>query len=310
MLDVDRERALEPLGAAGEPLQDELARTAARGRDRRRRARAPRLRPLGGLLGRLARFERARREIFGLEAQLGERLRAASPVRPPARRSAASARASASATRAAKLRLARGDPVQVAGQAARTLGERGLQAARRGRHNPQGLIEPFGAGDDAGEPRGVGAAHVAQMSDRREPLGGCARLFGGPLAARPRLGRARCKLVHLAAQLAAARVELEENGLGGLACEPELAVLRVPADPLGGHGRDLRREQFVRRRRARSTSSRGSRPTSTSTEPRPAAFAFSISSSPRAGWAASTAEARCPSAAAVERSAPASTSSS
>ena len=60
----------------------------------------------------------------------------------------------------------------------------------------------------------------------------------------------------------------------------------------------------------RRANSRGSRPTSTSTEPSPAVRACSTSSSPRSGLAASTAAARWPSAAAVERSLPASTSSS
>ena len=247
MLDLDRERPFEPLGAADEPLQDELAGTTGMARIcvRERAGRAPRA--LGGFLGRLARFERPLREVFGLEAQPGELARHCVSGAAPGPALGCERANIRLGHRPAKLRLAGGDPVQVTGQAARPLGERSLEAAGSGCHNPQGLIEPFGAVRDAGEPRGVGSTHVAQMGDRREPLGGCAGLFGGLLAAGRRLGGAGCKLLHLAAQLAAARVELEENGLRGLARKPELAVLRVPADPFCGHCRDLRGEQFVER---------------------------------------------------------------
>ena len=44
------------------------------------------------------------------------------------------------------------------------------------------------------------------------------------------LGRAGRELLDLGAQLAAARVELEQHRLGGLAGEPQLAAVRIPAD--------------------------------------------------------------------------------
>ena len=151
MLDLDRERPLEPLGAADEPLEDELARTAGvTGVGVRERARgAPGA--LGGRLGRRAGLERPRREVLGLEAQLRELARHAV--------CGAAARAALGCERAgvrlrdrpAKLRLARGDPVQVLGEAPGALCERRLEAAGGGRHDPQGLVEPFGAGGDPRE---------------------------------------------------------------------------------------------------------------------------------------------------------------
>ena len=48
-------------------------------------------------------------------------------------------------------------------------------------------------------------------------------------------------------ELAAAALELEQDSLGSLAREPELAALRVEAEPLFGDGRDAGREQVVER---------------------------------------------------------------
>ena len=73
-------------------------------------------------------------------------------------------------------------------------------------------------------------------------------LFGSdacaPGLAGSRLGAAR-KLVGLGSKLPPPRLELEQDRLGCLACEPELAALRIPADPLLRHRRHLRGEQLL-----------------------------------------------------------------
>jgi len=63
----------------------------------------------------------------------------------------------------------------------------------------------------------------------------------GLLGSRCRLGsfalgqlRLSLELRDLSFELAAAALELEQDGLGGLAREPELAALRVEAEPFGG----------------------------------------------------------------------------
>ena len=133
--------------------------------------------------------------------------------------------------------------MQLAGEAAGPVGERRLEAAGGGRHNPQGLIEPFGAARRRGRAARLGAAHVAQVRDGGEaPAAGraCSAAARGRLPPRwPALQFAPPR-----PQLAPPRLELQQDRLGRLAREPQFAPLRVPADPVCGDGRHLRREQL------------------------------------------------------------------
>ena len=75
------------------------------------------------------------------------------------------------------------------------------------------------------------------MGDRGKRLGGGSRPLGSGFSGTGSVRGASRQLLCLAVQLAAAGIQLEQDGLCRLACEPQLAALRVPADPVGGHRR-------------------------------------------------------------------------
>ena len=101
--------------------------------------------------------------------------------------------------------------------------------------------------DIASEPDRIGATHVPQVRDRRERGGRDPRALRRVLDALRSLRGVLDQPFDLGAQLAAPRVELEQHRFGGLAGEPELAALRIPADAVFGDRRDARREQLVTR---------------------------------------------------------------
>ena len=148
---------------------------------------------------------------------------------------------------AAEVCLPARDAPEILGEPTGALGERRLEPNRESGGNPQGLVEPLRDVDEPFEPHRVGAAHIAQVRNRRERLG------GGTCALRRLVDAPRClfgvlgKPLHLDAQLAAASVELQQERLGGLAGEPELAPCRVPADPVLGYRADGRRKQLIPR---------------------------------------------------------------
>src|SRR6185503_7267881 len=92
-----------------------------------------------------------------------------------------------------------------------------------------------------------GATDVAKVRDGRERRG-CEpcplrRLLDALRGVRGLLD----ELFDLRPQRAPMRVQLEQHRLGGLAGEPELAALWVPADSVLGDGGNHRREQLVAR---------------------------------------------------------------
>ena len=151
------------------------------------------------------------------------------------------------ADRAPKLTLAGTDLAQLAGEAARPLGERRLEPCRRRCGDPQRLVEARGAGREPLQLRRFGATQVPEMSDRRERGGGRLRALARRSRVRGRVGRAGSQSRDLVVELAAAGVQLEQDRLRRLAREPELAALRVPADAVGRDRRNRRREQLLLR---------------------------------------------------------------
>ena len=127
------------------------------------------------------------------------------------------------------LGLACRDGVQLLREPPGALGERRLQPAGGRGGDAKRLVESRGAGDEALEPRRVGAPHRAQMCDRRERLGGSPRALGRLLDAPRGGGGALGEPSDLSGQLAPPGFELEQDGFRGLAGEPELAVAAGPS---------------------------------------------------------------------------------
>ncbi len=82
-----------------------------------------------------------------------------------------------------------------------------------------------------------------QAFERGRDRVGC----GGVRVVGNRLGNAALQVLDLRREGAATGLELEPDGLGRLACKPDLATLGVVAESLGGHGPDLRLQQLLLR---------------------------------------------------------------
>ena len=156
--------------------------------------------------------------------------------------------------RRARLVLERADPRKLGRQHSRSLGARVgtrpqwlLEARGHGDGRQQRLVQPVGTGGDAAEQRWVGSAQAAEMRHLRVRR---LRLLGGYGSPRGRdvCGlRLRPQLLHLGRERAPPGFQLEQDGLGGLAREPELAALWVVPESLTRHRRDRRRQQLVQR---------------------------------------------------------------
>ena len=190
--------------------------------------------------------------------------------------------------------------------------KRSLEARRRALRGGDPLAEARAARST--RRRSVAASIVAARTPRRSPERGLGRR--GALGASPRARSLRPRPLpssadRLGRERGAPALELEQDGLGGLADEPELAACRVVAESLRRDGRHCvaSSSSSSGTTGSSSTSACGVGPARTVRLPRPAARARWSSASPTAGSSASTADARERSAAATARSAPGATSS-
>ena len=189
------------------------------------------------------------REVLGLDAQGGRRPRPARRVRPSGAtlggegarlglaRPRGEARPRAPRARASSL-----------GEPRRALGERLLEPGAAAAADAQGLVEPLGARDEPLEPRRVGAAHAAQVRDRRE------RGRSGPRARSAQMRRAAASAAPpvraRSTSAASSRRRASSSSSTASAVSPanqSSPRCRIPADAVLGH----------RRRPARRAAPRG-----------------------------------------------------
>ena len=125
--------------------------------------------------------------------------------------------------------------------------QRVLEPRRERDGGKERLVEPVRACGDPPQQRGVGSARRAQVCD--PSVGGLGLLGGQGGLAGFGLGGLRlgCQLGDLAFELPLPRLQPEQDRLGGLAGEPELAALWVVAEALVRDRRDGRGEESVDR---------------------------------------------------------------
>ena len=158
---------------------------------------------LGSVVGRLRGLRGERRELVGLQSQLGQvtcRLCGA-PVRAPLGRKRTGI---GLAYGASDIAFARGDLAELFGEPAGLNRERPLEAACRCRRNPQGLVEPFRPGDEPLQARRVGTASRPQVGDRCEGLRRRACTIRCLLCLRRRVARTCRELLDLVVELTTA----------------------------------------------------------------------------------------------------------
>ena len=233
-VDVDaRARPRAAPRSRAQPLEHELARPARAARVGTPRAPARRPRARSAASSAAVAASAARDESSSAcDAQLVRPSPVASAVRPLARRSAASARAVrvGELRAAARPRAPRSCAARPARRPARSASGASSRAARRGRDaqaSRRAVRRRRRAARAAPGRRAARCAGARRARTPRRPSGHARRPASATACG---LVRAAGQLLHLGVQLAAARVELEQDGLGRLAGEPELAALRVPAD--------------------------------------------------------------------------------
>ena len=127
------------------------------------------------------------------------------------------------------------------------LPQRLLETGGDGDGREQRLVQTLDAADEPAQQRWISRTRGPEVSDLRvRGLGSFRTLGRGDGLALGRL-RLRTQLSDFGFELASSGLELEQHRLGGLAGEPELAALRIEAEPLLGHGRNGRPEERVER---------------------------------------------------------------
>ena len=146
----------------------------------------------------------------------------------------------------AKLDLLRAEAAKVGPELGGALAARVGDLAKRGFEpldlEGQGGDKPVGARRDPPKHGGIGV-HAGRPRGRGGRSRCRCRLGGRPSGV---LGPG-CQLFDLDGESTAPGLQLEQDGLGRLTREPELAANWIPADALGGHGRHGRGEQVLDR---------------------------------------------------------------
>ena len=146
----------------------------------------------------------------------------------------------------AKLDLLRAEAAEVGPELGGALAARVGDLAKRGFEpldlEGQGGDKPVGARRDPSKHGGIGV-HAGRPRGRGGRSRCRCRLGGRPSGV---LGPG-CELFDLDGESTAPGLQLEQDGLGCLTREPELAASWIPADALGGHGRHGRGEQILDR---------------------------------------------------------------
>ena len=204
-----------------------------------------------GLLGQLASFALDLLALRLLDLQHPDLTLAAEPRPLELGRGGALVRAR---RLLARLVLEPSDPGQVGPELGGALrarigpcAQRLFEPGRNGDGRDQRFVEAVGAGGEPPQQGRIGRACCTEMRDLS--VGSLGLLGSRCRLARLALGhlRLRLQLGDLSLELAAPALELEQDGLGGLAREPELAALRVEAEPFLGDRGDRCREQGVER---------------------------------------------------------------
>ena len=163
-------------------------------------------------------------------------------------------------------------PAQVFGEAAGAVGERRLETAGGARHNPQGLIEPFGTRDEparAARRRRGGRCAGARPARTARPRRGPRRRSRS--RARGRLGAPGSRARSTSSRSSRRRASSSSSTASAVSpanhSSPRSGSQPIPSSVTAG---TFDASSSSRGSTGTSTSSRGSWPTSTSTEPSPA----------------------------------------